>query len=288
MYIATSFTWFMIGGLMALFMRAELARPGMQFLTPEQYNQLFTMHGTIMLLFYATAVVFGFANFVLPLQIGAPGRGVPAAERLLLLAVLLRRDHLHVRVLHPERRGRVRLDRLHRRCPASRTRPGVGGDLWIMGLAVSGLGTILGGVNMITTVICMRAPGMTMWRLPIFTWAHPGDLGADPGRVPGADRGADRRWPRTGISGPTSSTRPTAERSSTSTCSGSSGIRRCTSSPCRSSASSPRSSRCSPENRCSAIGAWSTPCWRSPRCPSRCGRTTCSPPARCCCRSSAS
>ena len=67
MCIATSFTWFMIGGLMALFMRAELARPGMQFLSPEQYNQLFTMHGTIMLLFYATAVVFGFANFVLPL-----------------------------------------------------------------------------------------------------------------------------------------------------------------------------------------------------------------------------
>src|SRR3954447_8094068 len=53
MYIATSFAWFMIGGLMALFMRAELARPGMQFLSPEQYNQLFTMHGTIMLLFYA-------------------------------------------------------------------------------------------------------------------------------------------------------------------------------------------------------------------------------------------
>ena len=77
MYIATSFTWFMIGGLMALFMRAELARPGMQFLTPEQYNQLFTMHGTIMLLFYATAVVFGFANFVLPLQIGAPDVAFP-------------------------------------------------------------------------------------------------------------------------------------------------------------------------------------------------------------------
>ena len=64
MYIATSFTWFMVGGLMALFMRAELARPGMQFLTPEQYNQLFTMHGTIMLLLYATTMALGRASSV--------------------------------------------------------------------------------------------------------------------------------------------------------------------------------------------------------------------------------
>ena len=67
----------MVGGVLALLMRAELARPGMQFLTPEQYNQLFTMHGTIMLLLYATPIVFGFANFVLPLQIGAPDVAFP-------------------------------------------------------------------------------------------------------------------------------------------------------------------------------------------------------------------
>ena len=77
MYIVTSFGFFLVGGVLALLMRAELAQPGMQFLTPEQYNQLFTMHGTIMLLFYATPVVFGFANFVLPLQIGAPDVAFP-------------------------------------------------------------------------------------------------------------------------------------------------------------------------------------------------------------------
>ena len=77
MYIVTSFAFFMIGGLMALIMRAELARPGLQFLSDEVYNQLFTMHGTIMLLFYATPIVFGFANFVLPLQIGAPDVAFP-------------------------------------------------------------------------------------------------------------------------------------------------------------------------------------------------------------------
>src|SRR3712207_1503394 len=77
MYMITAFVFFLLGGLMALLMRAELARPGMQFLSPEQYNQLFTMHGTIMLLFFATPIVFAFANFVVPLQIGAPDVSFP-------------------------------------------------------------------------------------------------------------------------------------------------------------------------------------------------------------------
>ena len=71
-YLVTSFGLFLIGGLMALLMRTELAVPGLQFLSNEQYNQLFTMHGTIMLLLYAVPVAYGFANYILPLQIGAP------------------------------------------------------------------------------------------------------------------------------------------------------------------------------------------------------------------------
>lgn len=67
MYVVACFVFFFIGGLMALLIRLELAAPGLQFLSNEQYNQLFTMHGTAMLLFYATPVVFGFANLVLPL-----------------------------------------------------------------------------------------------------------------------------------------------------------------------------------------------------------------------------
>ena len=77
LYLVTSFLFFFLGGAMALLMRAELARPGMQFLSPEQYNQLFTMHGTIMLLFFATPLVFAFANLVLPLQIGSPDVAFP-------------------------------------------------------------------------------------------------------------------------------------------------------------------------------------------------------------------
>ncbi|PQD99122.1 cytochrome ubiquinol oxidase subunit I, partial [Mycobacterium sp. EPG1] len=77
MYIVTCFAFFLVGGLMALLIRTELASPGLQFLSNEQYNQLFTMHGTVMLLFYATPIVFGFANLVLPLQIGAPDVAFP-------------------------------------------------------------------------------------------------------------------------------------------------------------------------------------------------------------------
>ena len=72
MYLITAFSFFLLGGLMAMLMRAELARPGYKFLSPEQYNQLFTMHGTIMLLLFATPLFFAFGNLVLPLQIGAP------------------------------------------------------------------------------------------------------------------------------------------------------------------------------------------------------------------------
>src|SRR5690606_12680107 len=77
MYIVTCFAFFMIGGAMAMLIRTELAQPGQQFLSQEQYNQLFTMHGTVMLLFYATPIVFGFANFILPLQIGSPDVAFP-------------------------------------------------------------------------------------------------------------------------------------------------------------------------------------------------------------------
>jgi cytochrome c oxidase subunit 1 len=72
MYLVTSFGFFLIGGLMALLMRAELGFPGLQFLSFEQYNQLFTMHGTVMMLLYATPTVFGFANVILPLRSARP------------------------------------------------------------------------------------------------------------------------------------------------------------------------------------------------------------------------
>ena len=169
MYMVTSFAFFMLGGLMALVMRAELARPGMQFLTPEQYNQLFTMHGTIMLLFFATPSVFAFANLVLPLQIGAPDVAFPRLNAFSYWLYLFGATVACLGFFTP---GGAADGGWTFYLPLNdiTNSPGTGTDMWILGLALSGLGTILGGVNMVTTVLTLRAPGMTMFRMPIFVW----------------------------------------------------------------------------------------------------------------------
>jgi cytochrome c oxidase subunit 1 len=169
MYLVTSFGFFFAGGLMALLMRAELARPGMQFLSLEQYNQLFTMHGTIMLLLFATPLVFAFANLVLPLQIGSPDVSFPRLNALSYWLFLFGGLIVMASFVTPGGAPDFGWTAYSPLNNATNT-PGVGADLWIVGLAIAGLGTILGGVNMITTVITLRAPGMTMFRMPIFTW----------------------------------------------------------------------------------------------------------------------
>jgi len=169
MYLVTSFAFFVVGGAMALLMRTELARPGLQFLSQEQYNQLFTMHGTIMLLLYATPNVFGFANFILPLQIGSPDVAFPRLNAFAYWAYLFGGLIVLGSVITP---GGAADFGWFAYTPLSDIvhSPGIGADLWITGLILAGLGTILGAVNMITTVVCLRCPGMVMFRMPIFTW----------------------------------------------------------------------------------------------------------------------
>jgi cytochrome c oxidase subunit 1 len=169
MYLVTAFAYFIIGGFLALLMRAELARPGLQFLSTEQYNQLFTMHGTIMLLFFATPIVFAFANYIVPLQIGAPDVSFPRLNAFAYWLYLFGSGMAMAGFLSPD--GAADFG-WFAYAPLNSVvhSPGVGADLWIVGLTVSGLGTILGAVNMITTILTLRAPGMTMFRMPIFTW----------------------------------------------------------------------------------------------------------------------
>src|SRR5690606_23652182 len=151
MYLVASFAFFMVGGAMAMLIRSELAVPGQQFLSSEQYNQLFTMHGTIMLLLYATPSVFGFANLVLPLQIGAPDVAFPRLNAFSFWLFLFGGLVTVSGFLTP---GGAADFGWFAYAPLSNAihSPGVGADLWISGLIVSGLGTILGAVNMITTV----------------------------------------------------------------------------------------------------------------------------------------
>ena len=169
MYLMATFGWFLVGGLLALFLRAELTRPGMQFLSNEQYNQIFTMHGTIMLLMFATPLFVGFANVIMPLQIGAADVAFPRLNMLSFWLFLFGSVTAVAGFLTP---GGAASFGWTAYAPLANSTysPGIGGDLWVIGLAVSGLGTILGGVNFITTIFTMRAPGMTMFRMSIFSW----------------------------------------------------------------------------------------------------------------------
>ncbi|HKA67994.1 MAG TPA: cytochrome c oxidase subunit I [Actinomycetes bacterium] len=169
LYLVTSFGFFLIGGILALLMRAELARPGTQIMSNEQYNQAFTMHGTIMLLFFATPLFVGFANAIMPLQIGAPDVAFPRLNMFSYWLFLFGGLIATSGYLTPDGAasfGWTGYSPLNNEIYS----PTIGADLWIMGLAFSGFGTILGAVNFITTIICMRAPGMTMFRMPVFCW----------------------------------------------------------------------------------------------------------------------
>ncbi|MEU1691518.1 cbb3-type cytochrome c oxidase subunit I, partial [Streptomyces hirsutus] len=169
LYLTTSFAFFIFGGILALVIRAELARPGLQIVSNEQYNQSFTMHGTVMLLMFATPLFVGFANWIMPLQIGAPDVAFPRLNLLSYWLFLFGSLIALSGFLTPDGPASFGWTAYSPLSDAVRT-PGLGGDLWVMGLAFQGFGTILGAVNFITTIICMRAPGMTMFRMPIFTW----------------------------------------------------------------------------------------------------------------------
>ncbi len=137
--------------------------------TGEQYNQLFTMHGTIMLLLFATPLFAGFANVVMPLQIGAPDVAFPKLNAFAYWLFLFGGIIAVSGFLTPQ--GAAAFGWTAYAPLSSATfSPGFGGNLWVMGLALAGFGTILGAVNFITTIITMRAPGMTMFRMPIFSW----------------------------------------------------------------------------------------------------------------------
>ncbi|GAB2601924.1 aa3-type cytochrome oxidase subunit I [Pseudactinotalea suaedae] len=170
LYLITSFVFFCIGGLLALAIRAELFDPAIQIVrSAEQFNQFFTMHGTIMLLLFATPLFVGFGNIIVPLQIGAPDVAFPRLNMFSYWLFLFGGIIACAGFLTP--RGAASFGWTAYMPLSSFTySPGLGGNLWVMGLAMTGFGTIFGSVNFITTIVTMRAPGMTMFRMPIFTW----------------------------------------------------------------------------------------------------------------------
>lgn len=169
LYLISSFGFFLVGGVLALVMRAELARPGLQIVSQEEFNQAFTLHGTIMLLLFATPAFAGFANEIMPLQIGAPDVAFPRLNMLSYWLYLFGGLIVVAGLLVPGGAADFGWTAYAPLNSPIRS-PGIGADMWIMGLALSGFGTILGAVNFLTTIMAMRAPGMTMFRMPIFTW----------------------------------------------------------------------------------------------------------------------
>jgi cytochrome c oxidase subunit 1 len=171
LYLVNSFIFFFLAGILALLVRSELAQPGIQFLTDEHvYNQLFTMHGTVMIFLFIIPMLVGFGNYVVPLQIGAPDMAFPRINALSFWMLPLGGILLFLGFVT----GGAASAGWTSYAPLSEDRAlastGPGQDLWIMGLTLVGTSSILGGINFLVTIFKMRAPGLTMFRLPILVW----------------------------------------------------------------------------------------------------------------------
>src|SRR3954453_1399664 len=170
LYIGAAFVFFLLGGLVALALRIELAQPGMQVVNPETYNQLFTMHGTIMMFLFGTPIALGFANYLLPLQIGAPDMAFPRLNALTFWLFLFG-GLVTVAGSYTVGGAADAGWTVYPPLSGPNYSPGPAQDLWIIGIGLTGISSILGAVNFVATLFTRRAPGMTMLRVPIFTWS---------------------------------------------------------------------------------------------------------------------
>src|SRR2546426_12556686 len=167
LYLINSFAFFFIGGIFALLMRTELAKPGFQIFHPHAYNQLFTLHGTLMIFLFIFPVLNGFGNYFVPLQIGALDMAFPRINALSFW--LLPAGGLTILSGFLAKGGAAACGWA---CYAPLSEQlGSGQDLWTAGLILVGTASILGGINFVVTILRMRAPGMTMMRMPVFTWS---------------------------------------------------------------------------------------------------------------------
>jgi cytochrome c oxidase subunit I len=170
LYVVNSFIFFFLGGILALGIRTELALPGVQFVDGEVYNQLFTMHGTTMIFLFIIPMLVGFGNYVVPLQLGAPDMAFPRINALSFWMLPLAGILLFLGFAT----GGAASAGWTSYAPLSEDRAlasvGPGQDLWIMGLTLIGTSSILGGINFLVTIFKMRAPGLTLFRMPILCW----------------------------------------------------------------------------------------------------------------------
>ncbi len=168
LYCTSSLVFFLVGGLEAMLMRIQLSRPENDFVSADLYNQLFTMHGTTMIFLVGMQIAVALFNYIVPLQIGARDVAFPRLNALsywifLFGAIFLNSSFLLGQAPNGGWFGYANLT-------SAQYSPGLNIDFWVLGLQALGIASIMGGVNFITTIINLRAPGMRFMRMPMFTW----------------------------------------------------------------------------------------------------------------------
>ncbi len=166
LYIATAFVFFLIGGIEALLLRLQLGSPENTVLSAEMYNQLFTMHGTTMIFLVIMPLSAGLANYLLPLQIGARDVAFPRLNAFGYWTFLVGGLFMYSSFFL----GGMPNGGWFGYAPLSSTMPGYNMDYWTLGLQILGIASLTGAINLIVTTINMRAPGMSLFRMPVFTW----------------------------------------------------------------------------------------------------------------------
>jgi cytochrome c oxidase subunit I len=168
LYGATAMVFFALGGLEALLIRAQLAQPDGQVLSPDVYNQMFTMHGTTMVFLVIMPMLAAFANYLIPLMIGARDVAYPRLNAFSYWVFLFGGLFLYSSFFL----GGAPDNGWFNYAPNSGVAysPGHGIDFWVLGLQITGIASLVGAVNLIVTCLNMRAPGMTLMRMPVFVW----------------------------------------------------------------------------------------------------------------------
>jgi len=167
-YVVTSFFFLFVGGLLAMLMRAELAQPGRQFVDAETYNGLFSVHASILIFLFIIPVFAGLANYVLPLMIGAPDMAFPRLNALSFWLLPIAGIMMMLSFFAP---GGSFATGWTAYAPLSTTAP-IGQEFFTIGVQFAGASSIATALNFLVTIITMRAPGMSFFRMPLLVWAN--------------------------------------------------------------------------------------------------------------------
>jgi len=168
-YMVTTFVFFLIGGMLALLVRAELARPGIQFFDPQTFNGLFSVHATLMIFLFIVPVFAGIANFVVPLMLGAGDMAFPRLNALSFWLLPIAGIMMFSSFLVP---GGAFACGWTGYVPLCSTHQPLGAVFFNQGVQWAGASSIMTALNFLVTIITMRAPGMTFWRMPLLVWAN--------------------------------------------------------------------------------------------------------------------